>query len=158
MHDEADNLAPLLEEIHAALTDETTFEVIVVDDASTDETPRRLAALSVRFPRLRALRHCTNAGQSTAIATAVRAATAPLVITLDGDGQNDPADIPAFLKRWTRECTGRQPLLLVGWRTDRRDTWLRRLSSRIANGVRGRLLSDRTPDTGCGLKLFERST
>jgi len=158
VHDEADNIELLLDEIHAALTDETTFEVIVVDDASTDETPRRLAALSARFPRLRALRHRTNAGQSTAMSTAIRAATAPLVATLDGDGQNDPADIPALLKRWASECAGPQPLLLAGWRTERRDTWLRRLSSRIANAVRGRLLGDRTPDTGCGLKLFERST
>jgi dolichol-phosphate mannosyltransferase len=158
VNDEADNLAPLLDEVHAALPDAIVFEVIVVDDGSADATPRQLAELGRLYPRLRALRHRANAGQSTALATGVRAARAPLVVTLDGDGQNDPRDIAVLLQRWEREADGRAPLLLVGWRTTRRDTWLRRLSSRIANAVRGRLLGDRTPDTGCGLKLFERST
>jgi dolichol-phosphate mannosyltransferase len=163
VHNEADNIGPLIAEIHAALADVTTFEVIAVDDGSDDETPRQLAALVGRYPRLRALRHRTNVGQSTAIVTAVRAATAGLVATLDGDGQNNPADIPELLKRWALEAgalgsNAAQPLLLTGWRTERRDTGLRRLSSRIANAVRGSLLGDRTPDTGCGLKLFQRST
>jgi dolichol-phosphate mannosyltransferase len=87
----------------------------------------------------------------------VRAARGTLVATLDGDGQNDPADIPALLARWESEGGGADgPLLLAGWRATRNDTWLRRLSSRVANGVRGRLLGDGTPDTGCGLKLFAR--
>ena len=163
VHNEADNIGPLVAEIHAALADLVTFEVIVVDDGSDDATPRQLAALAGRYPRLRALRHRTSAGQSTALVTAVRAAVAGLVVTLDGDGQNDPADIPELLKRWRVESgaledAGPQPLLMTGWRTRRRDTGLRRLSSRIANAVRGNLLGDRTPDTGCGLKLFERAT
>jgi dolichol-phosphate mannosyltransferase len=158
VHDEADNVGPLIDEIRAALEGLAPFEVVVVDDGSDDATPRRLAALRARHPWLRALRHTCNAGQSTALATAVRAARAPLIVTLDGDGQNDPADIPGLLRRWRLESAGPGPLLLVGWRTRRRDTRLRRLSSRVANAVRGRLLGDRTPDTGCGLKLFDRAT
>lgn len=161
VHNEADNVVPLLEEIHAALDGKAEFEVVFVDDASSDDTPRRLVEESRRFPRLRVLRHRPNAGQSTAIATGVRAARGRLIATLDGDGQNDPADIPALLARWDAEggdSSERGPLLLAGWRSTRNDTWLRRLSSRIANGVRGSLLGDGTPDTGCGLKLFGRST
>lgn len=161
VHNEVDNVTPLLEEIHAALDGKADFEVVFVDDASSDDTPRRLIEESRRFPRLRVLRHRPNAGQSTAIATGVRAARGRLIATLDGDGQNDPADIPALLARWDEEggdSSEHGPLLLAGWRATRNDTWLRRLSSRIANGVRGSLLGDGTPDTGCGLKLFGRAT
>ncbi len=157
VHNEVDNVTTLVEEIHAALDGRVDFEAVFVDDASSDDTAPRLVALAGRFPRLRVLRHLHNAGQSTAIATGVRAARGTLVATLDGDGQNDPADIPALLQRWGAEGGGTgSPLLLAGWRATRNDTWLRRLSSRIANGVRGRLLGDGTPDTGCGLKLFAR--
>ena len=157
VHNESENVAPLIEEIHAALNGVTDFEVVYVDDCSSDDTPHRLIDLARRFPRLRVLRHRVNAGQSTAMCTGIRAARAPLIATLDGDGQNDPADIPKLLARWATEDR-RVPLLLAGWRAARHDTWLRRLSSKIANGVRGRLLGDGTPDTGCGLKLFERET
>jgi len=159
VHNEVDNVTTLIEEIHAALDGVVDFEAVFVDDASEDGTPRLLVELSRRFPRLRVLRHRQNSGQSTAIATGVRAARGRLVATLDGDGQNDPADIPALLSRWSQDGGDRagQPLLLAGWRSKRNDTWLRRLSSRIANGVRGRLLGDGTPDTGCGLKLFART-
>ncbi len=159
VHDEADNVGPLAEEIHAALEGRTDFEIVYVDDASGDDTPRRLRALAQRYPRLRVLRHLTNAGQSTALLTGVRHARGQLVATLDGDGQNDPADIPSLLARWQDEqeaAASAGPLLLAGWRASRRDTWLRRLSSRVANGVRRRVLGDGTPDTGCGLKLFRR--
>jgi dolichol-phosphate mannosyltransferase len=157
VHNEAENVGRLIEEIHAALDSETDFEVLFVDDASSDDTPARLAALAVRHPRLRVLRHRVNCGQSTAVATGVRHARAVLIATLDGDGQNDPADLPVLLEAWAREsAAGASPLLLAGWRATRRDTWLRRVSSRVANGVRSRLLGDATPDTGCGLKLFER--
>lgn len=161
VHDEAENVADLVAEIHAALDGVLEFEAVFVDDASRDETPGRLLELARRFPRLRVLRHRRNAGQSTAIATGVRAARGRLIATLDGDGQNDPVDIPALIARWRTEggdSAEQGPLLLAGWRSTRNDTWLRRLSSRIANGVRGRLLGDGTPDTGCGLKLFERET
>jgi dolichol-phosphate mannosyltransferase len=161
VHDEAENVTDLVEEIHTALEGVLDFETVFVDDASNDETPRRLLGLAQRFPRLRVLRHRRNAGQSTAISTGVRAARGRLIATLDGDGQTDPADIPELIARWRTEggdSAGQGPLLLAGWRSTRNDTWLRRLSSRIANGVRGRLLGDGTPDTGCGLKLFERET
>lgn len=158
VHDEADNVGPLAAEIHAALDGKVDFEIVFVDDASGDATPQRLAELAQRDPRLRVLRHRRNAGQSTALLSGVRHARGALVATLDGDGQNDPADIPALLSRWDAEqrAGGAVPLLLAGWRASRRDTWIRRLSSRIANGVRRRVLGDGTPDTGCGLKLFRR--
>jgi len=156
-HDEADNVGPLAEEVRAALAGRVDYEIVFVDDASSDATPQRLHALAQRDPRLRVLRHRTNAGQSTALLTGVRHARGVLIATLDGDGQNDPADIPALLARWQSEQRrGDGPLLVAGWRAARRDTWIRRLSSRIANGVRRRVLGDGTPDTGCGLKLFRR--
>ncbi len=157
VHNEAANIGDLVREIHAALADVTTFEVVVVDDGSDDETPATLAELAKRYPRLRSFRHARNCGQSAALVTGVRLATAALIATLDGDGQNDPADIPGLLMRWS-SGPALVPRLMVGWRARRRDTWVRRISSRIANTVRGNLLGDHTPDTGCGLKLFERST
>jgi dolichol-phosphate mannosyltransferase len=158
VHDEADNVGPLAAEIHAALDGRVEFEIVYVDDASGDDTPQRLRELARNDPRLRVLRHRANAGQSTALLTGVRHARGALIATLDGDGQNDPADIPALLARWHDEqrAGGDGPLLIAGWRASRRDTWIRRLSSRIANGVRRRVLGDGTPDTGCGLKLFRR--
>ena len=157
VHNEAQNVDRLIEEIHAALESACEFEVVFVDDASSDATSERLRVLGERFPRLRLLRHRTRCGQSSALATGVRHAHGRLIATLDGDGQNDPADLPALLAAWTRESArGPAPLLLAGWRATRRDTWLRRVSSRVANGVRSRLLGDATPDTGCGLKVFER--
>lgn len=159
VHDESENVAALLDEIAAVLDGRVDYEAVFVDDASSDDTARLLVELAQRRPRLVVLRHVRNSGQSTAIATGVHAARGRLIATLDGDGQNDPADIPALLERWRLEQgdTG-SPLLLAGWRASRNDGWLRRLSSRIANGVRGRLLGDGTPDTGCGLKLFARDT
>jgi dolichol-phosphate mannosyltransferase len=158
VHDEADNVGPLAAEIHAALDGRVEFEIVYVDDASGDDTPQRLRELARDDPRLRVLRHRANAGQSTALLTGVRHARGALIATLDGDGQNDPADIPALLARWHDEqrAGADEPLLIAGWRASRRDTWIRRLSSRIANGVRRRVLGDGTPDTGCGLKLFRR--
>ena len=159
VHNEAENVGPLAAEIHAALDDRIDFEIVFVDDASSDDTPRKLQALVQSDPRLRVLRHRTNAGQSTALLTGVRHARGALVATLDGDGQNDPSDIPTLLARWNDQQhtgAGTAPLLIAGWRASRRDTWIRRLSSRIANGVRRRVLGDGTPDTGCGLKLFRR--
>lgn len=155
---EADNVLPLIGEIHAALDGRIAFEVVYIDDGSDDETPAKLREAKARYPRLRVLRHRRSCGQSQAVATGVKAARAPLIATLDGDGQNDPADIPALLDVLNRVLPGdRARMLIAGHRQKRRDTWLRRLSSRLANGVRAGLLGDDTPDTGCGLKLFGRA-
>jgi dolichol-phosphate mannosyltransferase len=108
------------------------------------------------MPEIRLLRHARRSGQSAAVATGVREARAPWIATLDGDGQNDPADIPRLLEA-ARNPPSPRLRLVMGNRTTRRDTWLRRLSSRVANGVRGGLLRDGTPDTGCGIKVFDRA-
>ena len=154
---EQDNVEPLAREIHAALSGRWSFETIFVDDGSTDGTVAALtAARAAGLPELRVLRHAVRSGQSAAVATGVRAARAPWIATLDGDGQNDPADIPKLLEAAQADRGGRLRLVM-GNRTTRRDTWLRRLSSRVANGVRGGLLNDGTPDTGCGIKVFDRA-
>lgn len=157
VHDEADNVRPLIEEIAAALDGRETYEIVYVDDGSTDSTGDRLKVLASEFPVLRVLRHRSCTGQSAAIASGVEAARASLIVTLDGDGQNDPDDIPRLLAAW-RHATSNQDsnLMIAGHRATRRDNGLKRLSSRIANTVRARLLGDDTPDTGCGLKVFPR--
>lgn len=155
---EQDNVEPLLREIAAALSGNAAFEILYVDDGSTDETHARLQALKPDFPMLRVIRHRESCGQSRAVTTGVRAARHEWIATLDGDGQNDPADIPALLARLADPAQPARLELLAGWRSKRKDTFLRRLSSRIANGVRSRMLRDNTPDTGCGLKLFARET
>ncbi len=158
VRDEADNIAPLITEIEAALEPVAPFEIVYVDDGSRDATRERLAEMRARHPRLRVVRHRESCGQSQALVTGIRLARAPLIATLDGDGQNDPADIPRLLARLAEESpAARDRLLVAGQRTKRRDTAIRRVSSRVANGVRARLLGDRTPDTGCGLKVFTRA-
>jgi len=153
---EAENVAPLAQEIAAALRGRAAFEMIFVDDGSTDDTAARAHdAREHGLPELRLLRHSFRSGQSAAVHSGVRAARASWVATLDGDGQNDPADLLKFLAARVDPANA-DVLLIMGNRVTRRDTWLRRLSSRIANGVRGGLLGDGTPDTGCGIKLFSR--
>ncbi len=154
---EDENVAPLAREIHAALNGRVEFEVIFVDDGSTDATAAEvLKVRSEAVPQIRLLKHSRRSGQSAGVRTGVRAARGAWIATLDGDGQNDPADIPKLLDALRTGNTDDRLKLVMGNRTTRRDTWLRRLSSRIANGVRGGLLNDGTPDTGCGIKLFER--
>ncbi|MDX9860594.1 MAG: glycosyltransferase [Rhodospirillales bacterium] len=156
VHNESENVVPLILETHAALDGRFDFELVYVDDCSDDETPRLLGEALDRFPRLRVLRHRVRAGQSAALATGIEAAHGATVATLDGDGQNDPSDIPALVKQLL-ECADPDRLLVAGHRAKRRDTAVKRLSSRVANGVRRTLLGDGTPDTGCGLKVFTRS-
>jgi dolichol-phosphate mannosyltransferase len=154
---EADNILPLLGEIAVALAGRWPFEIIYVDDGSDDSTPDRLLAAKSDFPQLRIIRHRQSCGQSQAVASGVKAARAPYIATLDGDGQNDPADIPALFERLlTVPENQRDQLLVAGFRQKRQDNGLRRLSSKVANGIRASLLGDSTPDSGCGLKLFSR--
>lgn len=155
---EQDNVEPLVREIATALSGVATFEIVYVNDGSTDATQARLDALKTEFPMLRAIRHRVSCGQSRAVTSGVRAARYEWIATLDGDGQNDPADIPALLDTLTDPAQPANLELLAGWRARRNDTFIRRLSSKIANGVRSRMLRDNTPDTGCGLKLFARET
>ena len=151
VRNEQDNVAPLIAEIHAALQN-FTHEIVYVDDGSTDQTYERLKQLQLQYLQLRIVRHAQSCGQSTAVRTGVKAAKYDWVATLDGDGQNDPADIPKLIVAAT------QGIELVGGnrRQSRKDTWIKRISSVVANTVRSKMLKDETPDTGCGLKLFLR--
>ena len=155
VRNEAGNIAPLLAELEAALRRLGPYEVIYVDDGSTDATAAELARTGAGRPWLRVLRHPRSCGQSCAIRTGVLAARAPVVATLDGDGQNDPTYIPALVARLTR--AGPSCGLVQGQRIGRRDTPFKRLQSRVANRVRAVVLGDGTRDTGCGLKCFPRA-
>jgi dolichol-phosphate mannosyltransferase len=152
---EAENVEPLVREIHAALADRA-YEMIFIDDGSTDETAAILRRLKAEFPTLRVLHHSFRSGQSAAVCSGVRAARAPWIATLDGDGQNDPADIPGLLAVRDRPENQDVQLVMGNRKASRKDTAFRKLQSSIANGVRSGLLGDGTPDTGCGIKLFSR--
>ncbi len=150
---EAENVAPLVEEIAAALTGRWNFEIVYVNDGSTDGTEAALLALMAERPWLRQVKHAESCGQSAAVRTGVRAARAPLIATIDGDGQNDPSFLPALI----RTLEEQQPRvgLVAGQRVGRKGGY-KRFQSRIANGVRAAILRDGTRDTGCGLKAFRR--
>ena len=156
MYNEADNAEPLITEIATAIEDEFDAEIIVVDDGSSDATWQNLLTLSHSISRLKPIRHKQNKGQSAALVTGIRFARYPWVITLDGDGQNDPADIPEMIRLLAAKSHFHENYLIAGNRRKRKDTWLKRISSRVANNVRSRLLQDDCMDTGCGLKIFPR--
>jgi glycosyltransferase involved in cell wall biosynthesis len=154
VRNEAPNILPLLEEIEAACGKVESYEVVYVDDGSTDDTAAVLAEARRSRPWLRVLRHELSCGQSAAVRTGVRAATGTVVATLDGDGQNDPAFIPTLFA--ALEAAGPEAGLAAGQRVARKDGTFKTMQSRIANGVRARILRDGTRDTGCGLKVFRR--
>jgi glycosyltransferase involved in cell wall biosynthesis len=152
--DEVENIAPLAREIAAATASLGETEIIFVDDGSSDGTAAILVALKAEIPTLRVVSHAVNRGQSRATRTGVRAARGEIVVTLDGDGQNDPADIPNLVAPFDR---GDASLGMVsGVRAKRRDTSARRIASKLANAIRQRLLNDGAVDSGCGLKAFRR--
>ena len=152
--DEAGNVEPLAREIADAVARDEDVEVLFVDDGSSDGTSETLKSLKEAIPCLRVIRHERNLGQSRALRTGVRAARGALVVTLDGDGQNDPGDIPKLLAEFQKEP---QHIGLVsGVRVNRRDPLEKRLASRFANNFRRRMLNDGATDTGCGLKVFRR--
>ncbi|KLD79992.1 glycosyltransferase family 2 protein [Xanthomonas hyacinthi] len=151
---ERDNVPPLVAEISAALRGVTDFEIVYVDDHSRDDTLAVLDALKASVPELRVLHHVSQSGQSTAVRNGVKAARGTWIATLDGDGQNDPADIPRLLA--ARAAAAAQVKLFAGWRVSRQDSGSKRWASKWANAIRARMLRDDTPDTGCGIKLFER--
>ncbi|WP_144185940.1 glycosyltransferase family 2 protein [Elioraea rosea] len=155
VRNEGPNIAPLIAEIRAA-TAPLGAEIVYVDDGSTDDTQARLAE-EARAGDLVRIRHARSCGQSAAIVSGVKAARGRWIATLDGDGQNDPADIPALYARALKEAEGSSaPILIAGHRVNRKDTATKRFTSRFANRFRAWLLGDATPDTGCGLKLFRR--
>ncbi len=154
VRNEAENVAPLIAEIGAALDGRWAYEIIYVDDGSTDATAERLAAVMRQRANLRQIRHATSSGQSAAVRSGVRAARGAIVATLDGDGQNNPVFLPDLIA--AIESGGASVGLAAGQRVGRKDTGFKRIQSRIANGVRGAILRDGTRDTGCGLKAFRR--
>lgn len=151
---EQDNVPPLVHEIVAALRGVVPFEIVYVDDDSRDGTLAVLQELKHQVPELRVLHHVVQSGQSTAIRTGVKAARGEWIATLDGDGQNDPADIPKLMAERARNADVK---MFAGWRVNRQDSGSKRWASRWANAIRTRMLRDATPDTGCGIKLFERA-
>lgn len=153
VYNEGANIRPLTDEVDTALNGRLRYELIYVDDGSIDDTPDEIERMTERNPAVSICRHDGNRGQSAAVRTGVRAARAKVIAVLDGDGQNDPNDIP---KLYGQLAMVPSLSMVVGERQKRKDNWLRRVSSRIANDIRSRVLSDGIRDTGCGLKVFYR--
>lgn len=152
--DEAENVESVAAEVLAAFGPAVPFELVFVDDGSTDATPRLIAAMAEADPRIRLVRHARRCGKSQAVRTGVVHARGSWIATMDGDGQNDPADLVAMLAA-ARSAAGTPPLV-AGIRTRRHDPWARRAATRIANRFRRAVLGDGCPDTGCGMKVFRR--
>ena len=155
VYNESENVSKLVDEIAVALA-QTNYEMIFVNDASSDDTLSVLTSLKKDHSTLRAISHRKNAGQSRAVRSGVIAAKGQYIATLDGDGQNDPADIPALIEQIMRSDAPDNLALVGGRRAKRQDSWAKKMGSRIGNGVRKKLLNDQADDTGCGLKVFTR--
>ena len=158
VYNEEESIGELINEITQALASKYKHEIIVVDDGSVDKTVGVLSKIKQELPTLRIIKHLQNSGQSTAIRTGVQYAKSAWITTLDGDGQNDPADIPNLYNELINNQDADPWLVVAGYRKKRKDTWLKRISSKYANGIRDKLLRDGTPDTGCGLKIFARDS
>lgn len=154
-YNETENVGPLMAEIHTTLKG-MRYEAIFIDDCSSDDTLVTLKRLKADYKNLRVLSHRKNAGQSRGVRTGVLAARAPIIATLDSDGQNDPADIPALYKQLIRKDAPDSLAMVGGRRAKRIDSLAKKFASRIGNGVRKKLLKDNADDTGCGLKVFQR--
>jgi dolichol-phosphate mannosyltransferase len=155
VHNEAGNVEGLITEIASAL-EGRAYEMVFVDDASTDDTRAVLAQLKTRFPQLRVLSHRQNSGQSRAIRSGILAARGRVVGTLDGDGQNVPGDLPDLYRQLTRADAPEALKMVMGRRADRKDTAWKRFGSRFGNGIRRRMLRDDCDDSGCGIKVMYR--
>jgi dolichol-phosphate mannosyltransferase len=154
VRNEAENVSPLIAEIASALDGRWNYEIIYVNDGSTDATAERLAEIMKQRRNLRQIRHATSSGQSAAVRSGVRAARGAIIATLDGDGQNDPAFLPDLIS--AIQNGGNRIGLAAGQRVGRKDTGFKKIQSRVANAVRNAILRDGTRDTGCGLKAFRR--
>ncbi len=157
VYNEADNIIPLIKEIERAMSTAQAYEIIYVDDGSQDHSRKIFQRALLEFSHFRIIRHRESYGQSAAIHTGVKHAIYPLIATLDGDGQNDPADIPRLYDFFiTQQQHFSDVYMVAGWRQTRLDSRWRVFSSKFANTIRAALLGDNTPDTGCGLKVFIR--
>jgi len=157
VHNEEKNILSLTDEICLALDNLVDYEIIYIDDGSTDDTRAKIIQLTSRLRNVRLVQHDIKGGQSAALYNGVVAAKGAIIATIDGDGQNDPADIPILLDVFHSNLKDNPILMIAGWRKGRKDTILKRVSSMVANFIRSRILADAVPDTGCGLKVFSRS-
>ena len=156
VHNEQDNIVPLLKEIELSSKQCPISEVIYIDDASTDNTPSILEHQKENYPFLRVIRHSVRSGQSAAFMAGARAAGNAILVFMDGDGQNAPADITRLLFAYNAGTKKSKKVMVAGQRQKRHDNALRRVSSRLANNIRSWLLKDGTRDTGCSLKMIDR--
>jgi len=157
VHNEEKNILSLTDEICLALDNLVDYEIVYIDDGSTDDTRAKIIQLTSRLRNVRLVQHDIKVGQSAALYNGVVAAKGAIIATIDGDGQNDPADIPILLDVFQSNLKDNPILMIAGWRKGRKDTILKRVSSIAANFIRSRILGDAVPDTGCGLKVFSRS-